>query len=105
MVNTTDKVVIGTTTTSGALAATGWVSTLIGFTSSGIGAGTMAAGMQAGVGNVVAGSAFAGMQSLGATGVFFGLGAVGGVGLVAGGVYGGVKLYQHLKNKKPNPKL
>jgi hypothetical protein len=44
--------------------------TTAGFTSSGIAAGSVAAGIQAGIGNVAAGSAFAFAQSLGATAVF-----------------------------------
>ena len=92
---------IATGTTSGVTATVGGVCSWLGFTSGGIAAGSTAAGIQAGVGNIVAGSTFATMQSLGATGVFYGLGVAGGVGLVAvGGVYGGVKLYQHYKNKK-----
>ena len=39
-----------------------------GFTSSGIAAGSIAAGIQAGIGNVVAGSTFAALQSFGALG-------------------------------------
>ena len=37
-----------------------------GFTAAGVGAGTLAAGIQSGIGNVVAGSAFAGLIFLGA---------------------------------------
>lgn len=40
-----------------------------GFTGAGIAAGSIAAGLQAGIGNVVAGSAFAALQSAGVTGV------------------------------------
>jgi hypothetical protein len=45
-----------------------------------------AAGMQAGIGNVVAGSAFAMLQSAGATGV--GSAVLGAVGATAGGIGG-----------------
>ena len=47
-------------------AATG-VPYLAGFTSSGVAAGSAAAAVQAGIGNVAAGSAFAFFQSVGAT--------------------------------------
>ena len=65
--------------------------TAAGFTSSGIAAGSIAAGIQAGIGNVVAGSAFATLQSLGATSVIAGLGIAGGavsvVGILGYGLY------------------
>lgn len=41
----------------------------IGFSSGGVGAGTLAAAWQSSIGNVAAGSAFAAIQSAGATGV------------------------------------
>jgi hypothetical protein len=103
--NKKDVVAIATTATSGVTAATGGILTWFGFTSSGIAAGSAAAISQASVGNIVAGSTFATLQSLGASGVFYGLGAAGGIGLAAGGVYGGIKLYQHFKNKNHQPKL
>ena len=53
--------------------AAGLTPTLIGFGTAGIAAGSIAAGIQAGIGNVVAGSAFATMTSLGMQGVFAGL--------------------------------
>ena len=43
---------------------------LVGFSSSGIAAGSVAAAIQSSIGNVAAGSAFATFQSMGATGVF-----------------------------------
>ena len=49
------------------LMKTGFVS-LMGFKSAGVAAGSMAAGVQAGIGNVAAGSTFALFQSIGATG-------------------------------------
>jgi hypothetical protein len=47
---------------------------ILGFASSGIAAGSSAASLQAGIGNVVAGSGFALLQSLGAKGVFVKIG-------------------------------
>ena len=65
--------------------------TAAGFTSSGIAAGSIAAGIQSVIGNVAAGSTFATLQSLGATGVIAGLGITGGVvsavGLLGYGLY------------------
>lgn len=43
--------------------------TAAGFTGVGVAAGSMAAGVQAGIGNVAAGSLFAALQSAGAAGV------------------------------------
>jgi len=45
--------------------------------------GSVAAGWQATIGNVVAGSAFAGLQSLGAVGLSAGVAAACGVGVAA----------------------
>jgi hypothetical protein len=87
-----DKAVIGTSVASGAVTIVGAGGTALGFSSSGIVGGSVAAGMQAGIGNVVAGSTFATMQSLGALGVLSTVGVVGGVGLVAGGGYLAYKL-------------
>ena len=70
---------------SGAAAVVGGVMTNLGFTSGGIAASSFAAGAQAGLGKVVASSAFATAQSLGAAGVFATVGVLGGVGLVAAG--------------------
>jgi hypothetical protein len=84
---TTKKVGIGSTIAGGVASATSAIATGLGFTSSGIAAGSAAAGIQAGIGNVVAGSAFATAQSLGATGVFAALGVLGPIGLVAGGIF------------------
>jgi hypothetical protein len=109
MPSTGDKVAIGATTVGGTAAATGGILTGMGFTTSGIAAGSTAAGMQAGIGNVVAGSIFSGLQSLGATGVIAGVGIGGGVILVAGGGFLGYKAYQWMKNKDgtmtPKPNL
>ena len=59
----------------------------MGFTASGVAAGSMAAGLQATIGNVAAGTAFAAAQSLAATGMIATIGATGGIVLVAGGGY------------------
>ena len=53
----------------------------VGFTQGGVAACSIAAGIQAGIGNVVAGSAFATAQSVAATG---GLAILGPVGLASG---------------------
>ena len=49
--------------------------------------GSVAAGMQAGIGNVIAGSIFAGAQAAGATG------AIPAVGVAIGGGVGGATAY------------
>ncbi|KAL1694330.1 hypothetical protein GGG16DRAFT_47522 [Schizophyllum commune] len=53
----------------------------VGFTPAGVAAGTMAAAMQAGIGNVAAQSLFAGAQAVGATGVIPVIGTI-----ISGGV-------------------
>ena len=58
----------------------------MGFTASGIAAGSADATMQAGVGNVAAGSTFAFLQSAGASGTFF----TGAWASTAGAAFGGV---------------
>lgn len=68
--------------------------TAAGFTSSGIAAGSVAAAVQSAIGNVVAGSTFTTLTSLGMTGVIAGLGIVGGVASGAGLLgYGLYKLF------------
>jgi hypothetical protein len=57
--------------------------TYAGFTKTGIAAASTAAGIQSSIGNVVAGSTFAVLQSAGATGLIAGLGVTGGIGLAA----------------------
>lgn len=100
-----DKAAMGATAAGGTAAATGGILTGLGFTTSGIAAGSTAAGMQAGVGNVVAGSVFSVLQSLGAMGVFAGVAIGGGVAMVVGGGYLGVKKgIQWWKNKDNTPK-
>ena len=63
---------------------------MAGFTSSGVAAGSVAAGIQAGIGNVAAGSVFAGLQSVAATTV---LGTAAAPVIGAAGVVGGVALF------------
>ena len=60
------------------------VASALGFGVAGIAAGSVAAGVQSTIGNVVAGSAFATMQSLGATGTFAYGATAGGATAAAG---------------------
>ena len=57
---------------------------LLGFSASGVVAGSLAAGFQAGLGNVMAGSAFACLQSLAATGTLGAVQLAGGAAAAAG---------------------
>ena len=79
---------------------TGAAVTAAGFTAGGVVAGSIAAGMQASIGAVQAGSAFATLQSMGATGAF-----AGPAGLLAGtalglGVVGAKVIYDKVKDNK-----
>ena len=67
-----------------------------GFATKGVVAGSIAAATQAGIGNVVAGSTFAVLQSAGAVGVS---GLLVPVGLPAAAAYGGYKAYQWYYSK------
>lgn len=93
----------GTVTGVATSVGTGAALSAVGFTTGGVAAGSIAATMQASIGAVSAGSAFATAQSLGATGAFFGpvgLIAFGAVGL---GVGAGVVIFKKIKassNKK-----
>lgn len=60
------------------------VPTLLGFGSAGIAAGSVAAGIQAGIGNVAAGSLFSTLTSMGMTGTFSLLGEIGLTSIAAG---------------------
>ena len=81
------------------IGAAGGILTGLGFGSAGIVGGTVAAGIQAGIGNVVAGSAFAALQALGAAGIFTTVGIAGGaVALVIGGGYAGYKIFKGFGN-------
>eukprot|EP00979_Chaetoceros_neogracilis_P006529 scaffold1335_cov282-Chaetoceros_neogracile.AAC.18 len=62
---------------STATMATGVGMTAAGFSSTGIAAGSIAAGIQSAIGNVAAGTGFAGVQSFGALGGFVGMSLVG----------------------------
>ena len=100
MPDTADKTVIGVSTAGGIVAASRLSLKAVGFKAAGIAAKSIAAGMQAGVGNVAAGSGFATLQSWGATGLLTTTGVVG-VAIVGGGLtYWGVKTYLH--SRKPN---
>jgi len=90
----TDAAVVGT---SAAAAATS-VPWLIGFTNSGVAAGSFAATIQSGIGSVVAGSSFATMQSIGAT-TLLGTGVGLGIGAAIGVTYGTFKLVKHVSGK------
>ncbi len=76
--------------------------TAAGFTSSGIAAGSIAAGVQSSIGSVAAGSTFATLQSIGATGGFAILGPIsliaGAVGItIAGSTFLGIGIDKHIK--------
>jgi hypothetical protein len=90
-------VAVGAAATSGTIAAVGGGLTVAGFTSTGIAAGSIAAGVQAGIGNVAAGSAFAVLQSMGATGLIaaVGTGAVVALPIIGGAYY----LYNYFYKK------
>ena len=73
----------------------------MGFTSSGVAAGSAAAAIQSSIGSVAAGSGFAAMQSIAATtaiGTALPV-AVAGVAVI-GTAASGLMLYSHLKKKK-----
>lgn len=91
-----DKTVKGAGIGAAASVPTAIAVTTAGFTGSGVAAGSVAAGVQAGIGNVAAGSTFAALQSIGATGVIAAslpftvvAGAIGGLG------YGIYKIFHH----------
>lgn len=65
------------------IAGVGMSATLIGFGAAGIVGGSIAAAIQSSIGNVAAGSLFATMQSLGATGTFTAM-TTGGIAATAG---------------------
>jgi hypothetical protein len=94
-----DKTAITTGAISGAVATTGVVATGLGFTSTGIAAASTAAGIQTTIGNVAAGSLFATLQSLGATGALVGMGIAGGVSLIAVGAAFGIYKLVSLNKK------
>ena len=74
----------------------------IDFTANGIAAGSIAAGIQSGIGNVVAGSAFAAMQSVAQSGALGAISTAAGTASLATGALAlaeapqeGVKEYEH----------
>jgi hypothetical protein len=67
-----------------AVAGVGLGATVAGFGAAGIAVGSIAAGIQSSIGNVAAGSLFATMQSLGATGTTFSAMTTGGIAVTAG---------------------
>lgn len=79
------KYVIIATAVGGAVLLAPALLSLAGFTTAGVAAGSMAASIQAGIGNVAAGSMFALLQSLGAVGLTTGTVATAGA---AAGVAG-----------------
>ena len=81
---TLKKVGIGVGIAGGVILGTALIPVALGFGTAGIVAGSVAAGIQASIGSVVAGSAFAVCTSLGMTGVFATSAAVGAI-LGAGG--------------------
>ncbi len=68
--------------TGGVVLAIPLTITFIGFGTGGIVGGSVAAGIQSGIGNVIAGSSFAVIQSLGAKGVFLTISYIGGTASV-----------------------
>lgn len=72
---------------------------LLGFGTAGVGAGTVAAGLQSGIGNVAAGSYFAGATSLAMKGVFVKGACAGGTSMAAG--VAGVLMKDKDKNDEP----
>jgi hypothetical protein len=98
------KITIFVTKVGGVMVLVSKSTSALGFTSVGILGGSKAALIQAAIGNVAPGSAFAVAQSLGASGVVSTIGTVGGVLIVSGAtVYGGYKLIEYIN--KPKPRL
>jgi len=83
--NTLKKIGIGAAVAGGVITGVALIPITLGFGGAGIIAGSVAAGIQAVIGNVAAGSAFAICTSLGMTGVFASSAAVGAI-LGAGGL-------------------
>ena len=80
------KIGIGTAVVGGVIGGVALIPITLGFGGAGIVAGSVAAGIQAAIGNVAAGSAFAICTSLGMTGVFASSAAVGAILGGAGGL-------------------
>ena len=79
MSNFWKKVGIGAAITGGVIAGVALLPITLGFGTTGIVAGSVAAGIQSVIGNVAAGSVFAVCTSLGMTGVFASSAAVGAI--------------------------
>jgi len=88
--NVWKKIGIGAAVAGGVIAGIALIPITLGFGGAGIIAGSVAAGIQAAIGNVAAGSAFAIFTSLGMTGVFASSAAVGAI-LGAGGLAAYIK--------------
>jgi hypothetical protein len=108
------KIGIGAAVAGGVIAGVALIPITLGFGGAGIVAGSVAAGIQAAIGNVAAGSAFAICTSLGMTGVFASTAAVGAI-LGAGGLAAYIKgsfeskkdaeLIKTIIDKKDNPDI
>jgi len=84
-----DTIIVAGTVATTAATSIPWA---LGFTNAGVAAGSIAAGIQSGIGSVAAGSWFAGMQSVAATSVVGGpIPAV--IAAIGGAAYVGVKYY------------
>lgn len=70
-----------------------------GFAEGGIIAGSIAAGIQSGIGSVAAGSAFATLQSIGATGAIMAAGPFITVGGAVAGTIAGIAYFWNKKKK------
>ena len=108
------KIGIGAAVAGGVIAGVALIPITLGFGGAGIVAGSVAAGIQAAIGNVAAGSVFAICTSLGMTGVFASSAAVGAL-LGAGGLAAYIKgrfdakkdaeLIKTIIDKKDNPDI
>jgi hypothetical protein len=97
---TATGVAIGAGTVVGVNTISGVAITSFGFTTTGVGIGTYASGLQAGIGNVVHGSAFSGFQSIGAVGGGILGAAVIPVAIVGGVIGGGYAYYKYVNKNK-----
>jgi hypothetical protein len=95
---TTAAVIGGVTLVAAPALVVAPVLSAVGFTSTGVGAGSVAAGVQSGLGSVAAGSMFAGLQSAAAGG--YGLAMANGVVQGAGAALSvGAAAANHIKSK------
>ena len=108
------KIGIGVGITGGVIAGVALIPITLGFGTAGIIGGSIAAGIQAAIGNVAAGSIFAVCTSLGMSGVFASTAAVGAI-LGAGGIAAYIKgrfspekdakLIHTIIEKRDNPEI